>query len=335
MKDTQNKSKQKNLNNPTITKYPKETIFEEATKKLKIIEKGQKDAEKYFKSRDATENKLKLLESNLKKKVFLEKRANNTLEEKTLDKISIILKNISELDLNVIKHLDQTNQKKNAEIQTDQEDIKALTDKILDLEKDNENLLKKKTDFKSEIELLKTEISQIQNNHEKINKELKNLQVTFEEVSSQKSDMEIKLKELTRYNENLLENVKKHDKLIKEYNDLKIAMEDNIKVDKEKYDYEENKRIFLYNENKGNIMLVTHFDLMNNITQFLSVKDFNNLFLANKGINYTLKNSRECMSIYYNQLLSLHKSKIFEFENYDLKKEYKINDNEVEKLFKE
>ena len=311
----------------------KNSIFEEAAKKLKVLEKGQREAERYFKARDANENKLKLLESNIKRKVFLEKKANNTLDENTLDKISEILKNISRLDTSVIKYFDQP--KKNNETQTEEEDIKTLIDKIAKLEKENESLHSKKIKFKSEIEISKVEISNLQNVNEKQAKELKNLQASFEEVSSQRSDIEIKLKELTRYNENLLENVKKHDKLIKEYNELKSAMEDSIKLEREKYDFEESRRNNIYSEFKGNFMSIPQMDILNEITDFLPGKDIGNLILTCKNVYYSFKNNKVCVRNYYTNLIDLYKKKVSHLNSFDIKTEYKIGDCEIERLFKE
>lgn len=311
----------------------KSSIFEEAAKKLKILEKGQKEAERYFKARDAFENKLKLLESNLKKKVILEKKANNTLDEKTLERISEILKNISDLDPSVIRYIDQP--KISVETQTEEEDLKSLSDKIAKLEKENEQLQAKKIKFKSEIEVLRNEVANLQNINEKQAKELKNLQANFEEVSSQRSDIEIKLKELTRYNENLLENVKKHDKLIKEYTELKAAMEDSIKLEREKYEYEEAKRNNIYSEFRGNFMSIPQMDILNEITVFLPGKDIGNLVRTCKNIYYSFKNNKECVKHFYNNLIVLYKKKINQLSNYDVKTEYKIGDPEIERLFKE
>jgi len=318
-----------NSSNPNT----KNNIFEEAAKKLKVLEKAQKESERYFKARDANENKLKLLESNLKKRVLLEKKANNTLDEKTLEKISEILLKISELDPNQIKYFDQP--KKNIDTQTEEEDFKKLTDKLNKMEKENETLHTKKLKFKSEIEILKNEISNLQSINEKQSKELKILQVNFEEISSQKSDIEIKLKELTRYNENLLENVKKHDKLIKEYNDLKSAMEDSIKLEREKYEFEENKRNNIYNEFKGNFISILQMDILNEITVFLPCKDIGNIMRICKNVYYSFKNNKECVKNYYINLIIQYKKKLIQMNNYDVKSDYKIRDSEIERLFKE
>lgn len=311
----------------------KNSIFEEASKKLKILEKGQKEAERYFKARDAFENKLKLLESNLKKKVFLEKKANSTLDEKTLERISDILKSISELEPNVIKYIDKP--KISVETQTEEEDIKLLNDKVTKLEKENETLHLKKKKLKSELEILKAEVSNLQDINERQSKELKSIQANFEEVSSERSDIEIKVKELTRYNENLLENVKKHDKLIKEYNELKAAMEDSIKLEREKYDYEEIKRSNIYNEFKSNFMSIPQMDILNEITAFLPSKDVGNLISTCRNIYYSFRNNKECVKNFYDNLIIQYKKKINQLSNLDLKTEYRIGDPEIEKLFKE
>lgn len=330
-KDQHNLQPQNNTNNSTSSH--KNSIFEEVAKKLKILEKGQKEAERYFKARDAFENKLKLLESNLKKRVILEKKANNTLDEKTLERISDILRNISELDPSVIKYIDQP--KTSSETQTEEEDLKALNDKLAKLEKENENLHAKKIKFKSEIEVLKNEVANLQNLNEKQAKELKILQTNFEEVSSQRSDIEIKLKELTRYNENLLENVKKHDKLIKEYNELKAAMEDSIKIEREKFEFEEAKRNNIYAEFKGNFMSIPQMDILNEISVFLAGKDVGNLIRTCKNVYYSFKNNKECVKNFYDNLILQYKKKISQLSKFDLKTEYKIGDPQIENLFKE
>jgi chromosome segregation ATPase len=327
-----NQLQPQNLANSTNS-INKSSIFEEAAKKLKILEKGQKEAERYFKARDANENKLKLLESNIKKKILLEKKANNAFDEKTLEKISEILKKISELDISILKNFEQP--KKNNETQTDEEDIKVLNDKVNKLEKENENLRTKKIKFKSEIEVLKNEVSNLQNINEKQGKELKILQTNFEEVSSKRSDIEIKLKELTRYNENLVENVKKHDKLIKEYNELKTAMEESIKLEREKYDYLENKRSNIYNEFKSNFMCIPQMDILNEITVFLLSKDIGNLMVSCKNVYYSFKNNKECIRNYFVGVISQYKNKLNKLANFDLKNEYNLNDSETERLFKE
>lgn len=311
----------------------KNSLFEEAAKKLKILEKGQKEAERYFKARDITENRLKLLESNLKKKVLLEKKANNTIDEKTLEKITQVLKTISELDSNLLTYFDIP--KRSIDSQTEDEDISELNNKIESLQKENENLHTKKIKLKAEIEVLRSELQNLKNNNEKYLKELKNLQVSFEEISSQKSDIEIKFKELQRYNENLTENVKKHDKLIKEYNELKIAMEDSIKIEREQYDFEENRRNITFNEYKNNLMVIPQMDILNEITQFLPIKDISYLLLCCKTIHFSFKNNKECILNYYHNLLKQHKNRIYQLTNVDIKLEYKLSDVEIERLFKE
>ncbi len=299
----------------------KNSLFEEAAKKLKILEKGQKEAERYFQARDAFENKLKLLESNLKKRVILEKKANNTLDGNTLERISEILRKISELDSSVIRCIDQP--KISVETQTEEEDLKLLNDKITKLEKENENLHAKKIKFKSEIEVLKNEVSNLQNITEKQAKEIKMLQTNFEEVSSQRSDIEIKLKELTRYNENMLENVKKHDKLIKEYNELKGAMEDSIKLEREKFEFEEVKRNNFYAEFKRSFLCIPQMDILNEITDFLPGKDVGNLIRTCKNVYYSFKNNKYCVKNFYINLILQYKKKISQLINFDVKTEYK------------
>ena len=161
------------------------------------------------------------------------------------------------------------------------------------------------------------------------------MQTNFEEVSSQRSDIEIKLKELTRYNENLLENVKKHDKLIKEYNELKAAMEDSIKLEREKFEYEETKRNNIYSEFKGNFMSIPQMDILNEITVYLPGRDIGNLILTCRNVYYSFRNNKECVQNYYDNLILQYKKKLTQLSNFDVKTEYKIGDPEIEKLFKE
>ena len=59
-------------------------IFEDAAKKLQLIEKKQIGAEKYFKERENHETILKLIQSNIRKKVQLDKRTSFNLEKEQL-----------------------------------------------------------------------------------------------------------------------------------------------------------------------------------------------------------------------------------------------------------
>ena len=325
MKDKKNTISNNNFKD-IIRNLPNQNL-----KNLENIEKIKKESEKYFLLNKSSENKLKLLESNIINKIHKEKYI-NLLDENILEKITIFLKNISKLNPNILLSIEQ--QLKFTDIEPVNINIKDLEENKRFLEKKNLKYKNKKYLLKIENKNLKNQIFELLQSNENLIKQLKILENNFEKISYQKIDLEINFKELKRHNENILENEKKRDKKISEYNELKLIMEENIRLDKEKNDYEENKKKILYNKFKENIFSISHFDIIKNITQYLTVKDINNFNLTCKIINISFKNNLECMRDYYKKIISLHKNKLKENKQYDFKKEYFINNNEIEKLFK-
>jgi hypothetical protein len=311
-------------------------LFEDAAKKLQKIEKDRKQAEKYFKERENNENKLKLMESNIKKKVKQEKRASMGLEEKTVEKLQILLKTLSIVDLSILNKIDDKGlEKETKQTQTDKEETAALMEKLNNLEKETDKNLAKKSEYKKQIALMKSEIETLKEFNEKLTKENKLLTQNLDETNKLKKEAETKFKDLQSQNQILSDNLSKNTKMLKEYIELKATMEEKIKMEQESMDLEEIEREKAMKELKGNFKILVHFNLMHNVTEFLHPKDFNNLKLTCKQIHDSLDNNINSTKHFYRSLVSSFKLKLKEFENVDFKKEYIISDTEMEKLLRE
>jgi hypothetical protein len=309
-------------------------LLEDAAKKLKKIEEQRNQAEKYFKEREVKENKMKLLESNLKKKVVLEKRASLGLEEKTLEQITLLLSALANIDTNLLNKVDDKFARKSSEgVQTEKDDTANLIDKLSLLEKNNEKYYEKKKDYEKEIELLKIEIENIKQFNDKLTKENKLLSSSLDETNNSKLKVEKKLNELQTENLKLNENINKLSESLKDYESLKKIMEDNLNTEKEisiigqsiKNNLIEKKSIHILFEN----------NCYENILTFLRPQEIHNLRLTNQQINNKIENNLVCMNFYYKSIIRNLKWKLDELGRLDIKKEYMVGDTEVERLVKE
>lgn len=325
---------QKNLgNNYNTNSGPSNTkLFEDAAKKLQKIEMDRKNAEKYFKEREMAENKLKLLESNLKKKVKLEKRAYQGLEEKTIEKVEILLKSLSNVDLNIINKI-EVSQKTSTEVQTDNEDTQNLKDKLSLLEKENEKNLTKKKEYKKQIELHKSEIDNLKAFNEKISKENKLLQNNLQEITAIKVEYENRLKDYQMKIDNLNETLEKSQKSLFDYEELKKMMEEKLMDEKETLELEEQRKESLIK--KGNLNILINYDLIDQVTKYLTPSDIINLKKTNRTTYLSIEKNINCMNHFYINLINCYKKKIHELSSLDIKKEYIVNDMEIERLIKE
>jgi chromosome segregation ATPase len=331
-----NKSQKNNNNNKdtnTTLVDPNSTAFLEKVKeKLEVLSEKQNDSDKYFKKRDANENKLKQLESNLKKKVFMEKNFASNLNEKTLQQISDVLRKISSLDKNILNLID--NPKRSIEIQTHIEDENSLRNKIDNFEKNQKKLKEKKLKLKTEIKEIKTENEILKEKNENLNKQNDYLKKDYDHISKINKELEDQIKKLNLKNEELSFNEEKYSKILIEYEELKSAMEDMIKNDREKYDFEENKRNEIHFMYMGNFNIIPQLDILNEVTQFLNVKDISNVMRLSKDIHISFKNNKKCMKNYFYNLVQIYKKKVVKLENLDTKMEYRVNNEELERLFK-
>jgi hypothetical protein len=323
-----------NKNQPQTVNNAK--LLEEAAKKLQKIERGQKQAEKYFKDRDNNENKLKLLEANLKKKVKLDKRISMGLEEKTVDKIQILLKNLANIDSQFLLRLDNKNiEKVNESVQTDQEEIQSLKDKFNNLEKENEINISKKNKYKNQIELLKSEIDNLKTFNEKILKENKLLTQNLEDLNQHKSVLDSKLIDLQTANDKMNDNLKKNENEIKEFLELKNIMEDKLEVERAEIELEEEKKNNIMDMYRGNIKILLYMDLFDNITSFLPSDDIINMKLTCKPFFRFLENNPNSIKHLSKSLVLSLRKKVIELNAYDMRKDYLVSDDDIEKLIKE
>jgi chromosome segregation ATPase len=325
---------QKNLgNNYSTNPSPSNTkLFEDAAKKLQKIEIDRKNAEKYFKDKEMAENKMKLLESNLKKKVKLEKRATLGLEEKTLEKMQILLKSLSNVDLNLINKI-EVSEKSSKEVQTENEDTQILKDKLSTLEKENEKNLFKKKEYKKQIELLKSEMENLKNFNEKISKENKLLQHNLEEMTNLKNELENRSKEYQMRIDQLNETLQKSQRSLVDYEELKKMMEEKLMNEKESVELEEQRKESLIK--KGHLNIFIYYDMIDQVTKFLPASDVINLKRTNRSIYQNVEKNLNCMNQFYKSVIFSYKKKLHELSSLDIKKEYIVNDMEIERLIKE
>jgi len=322
----------KNSSQPPTTNK----IFEDAAKKLQLIEKKQKAAEKYFKERENNEAKLKLIESNLKKKVKSDKRSSFGLEERTAEKLQNLLRTLSTVDLSLLNLIEKKGVEKiSTTIQTDGEDSESLNSKLIQLEKENEKNLNKRREYKSEIEIYKSEIENLKTLNEKITKENKLLQDNLEEMTKSKKYLESKLKEFKSKNEELITQLNKSEVLLKEYEELKQIMEEKLEVEKENIELEENNRTNILNSLRGNLKILPYLNILSNVTKFLEPKDLDNLKCTSRVFYESIEKDNLTLKNYYRSIILKYKQKVNELDKMDMRKEYLVNDTQVEKFILE
>jgi hypothetical protein len=330
-----NKEKDKDTNSTHDVNDPNSSAFLDKVKeKLEILSERQIDSEKYFKKREIMENKLKQFESNLNLKVFMEKNITTKLNEKTLDKFSIILKKIKNLDKDLINLFDL--EKRSIEIQTEEDNENFnLINKIEYLENYNKKINEKKKKLKAEIKGIKIENLNLLDNYNSLQKQNDLLNKEFNKISELNKNLEDQIDKFKLRNDEFINYDEKYNKIFKEYNELKSSMEDFIKIDKEKYDFGEKNRKEINDFNRKNINLILNLDILNEVSQFMEVKDIGNLIQSSKDFNESFKNNKKCVQNYFHNLLQKYKKKVNKLENNDTKIEYNINNEELEKLFKQ
>jgi hypothetical protein len=328
------RDRDKDTNSTHDDNDPNSSAFLDKVKeKLEILSERQIDSQKYFKKREAIDNKLKQLESNLKKKVFMENNIITKLNEKTLDKISDFLKKINNMDKDIINLIDR--QKQSIKIQTEEDNENIyLRNKIENLENYIKKIKEKKLKLKAEIKEIKIENQNLTENYISLKKQNDILKKEFSKIIEINKELEDQNNKFKLRNEEFIHNDEKCIKIVKEYNELKSAMEDFIKIDKEKCEFEEIKRGEINDFKKKNINLILNLDILNEVSQFLNVKDIGNLMQLSKDFNESFKNNKKCVQNYFHYLLQNYKKKINKLEKNETKNEYKINNEEIEKLFK-
>lgn len=312
-------------------------ILEQAAKKLAPIEQRQKRAEKYFNDKKKKEKLMELMEENIKKRINKEKKAQSSIDNKTLLQLEDFLKNITQIDYNLLVKLEKVNnfEKKHKEIQTENEEYSTIKDKINQLERENEKLHLKKQQHKKELEILKAENNQLKENNDKFIKENKLIQSNNIELVQQKSALEEEI--ITLKNQSKVDN-QKIEKLLQDtldYKTLKFKMEEQIKNSYEINEIEQKRKLDILEIRRQTIEIVPLLSIEHSITTFLDPLDVFNLSICNKMLYNGIKYNTDCQKAFYEQIINKQKLKISEIKNFNLKKEYNVNDNEIEKLIKE
>jgi hypothetical protein len=325
--------KEKNII-PTPKSIDNSKILEEAVKKLEILEQKQKLSEYTNKQKEQYEAAFKKMETQLKRKVQVDRIVTTGLNETTIQQMELFFKNLSNINVEVLKKAGNL-QQNNQEVQTEQEDLGKLKSNINNLEKENEELKQKKEKYKKDIELLKNELREFKENSEKLMKENKNLTFNLEELNNVKINLESKLKESAKEKDELVEKLKKTDSIIVDYNKLKDIMEEKIQCEREKVELEDRSRHNFIELFRGNIKLLVYLKQLHNVTQYLKPNDILNLKLSNSVLRDEIDNSLQCTKQFYTQLSKKQYKKIKELSNLDVKKEYLVTENEIEHLITE
>jgi chromosome segregation ATPase len=324
------------MNGKNISQTPKNPdnnrIIEEAAKKLEKFEKCQKRAEKYFQDRERFEKVLGKMETNLKEKIQLDKKIKMGLNETTLEKIQMLLKSLSTLDVDILKHFSEKQMSVNKEIQTDQDEAKALRDNFNNLEKENEKMKHKINKYKSEIENLASEANSLRDINTKLQKENADLKESLEETSKVKNKLEIKIKEENKKTELLNSEIKKNEDIIKEYHEMKSLMAEKFQVEREKLEIEEKRKKNILEFFRGDIKVLVYLKVFDQVTEFLTPRDIYNVKSSNSTLRNEIERNPKCMKHNYENIIRQMNRKIRELNTFDIKKEYLTQDNEIEKL---
>jgi len=311
-------------------------IIEDAAKKLQQIEKGQKQAEKYFKEREMNEQKLKMIETNLKKKINSEKKTGVGIEEKTFEKIDGLLHLLSTLNSDTLEKISQSkNEKLSQYVQTEKEDTEILKEKLINLEKENEKNLARKNELKRDLAVAKTEIENLKMFNDKLSKENKLIQNELEDNINAKNELSSKLIEIEKENKELRETLKKFEQNLKEFEVLKKHMEEQLQIEKDTVEEEEKTRRKVIEHYRGNLELLAYFKMMEKVTYYLKPSDINNLKLTNRVINTEIETNPHCSKDYFKKSIYDYQRKITELNKYDLKKDYHISEGELERIISE
>ena len=311
-------------------------IIEDAAKKLQQIEKGQKQADKYFKEREVNEQKLKTIEINLRRKINAEKKSSTGVEEKTFEKIENLLQMLGNLDTNALEKINYSRNEKNSQyIQTEKEETETLKEKFFILEKENEKLIVKKNELKKDLAVAKTEIESLKTFNEKLNKENKLMQNNLEEMINSREDSDLKFKEICNENKELKEKLKKYEQNLKEFEVLKKNMEDQLKIEKETVEEEEKTRLKVIEHYRGSLEMLGYLKILDKVTYYLQPKEINNLRLTNKSINLEVGTNPNCSRDYYRKCIFNYQKKIFDQKKFDFRKEYHTSEGELERIMSE
>jgi hypothetical protein len=319
---------------PTPKSIDNSKILEEAAKKLEILEQKQKLSEFTNQQKEQYEAALKKMETQLKKKVQLDRLVTNGINEATVGKMELFFRNLSAINIEVLKKAGNL-QKSHREVQTEQEDIGKLKTDLSNLEKENDEFKMKKLKYKKDIELLKNELKEYKENNEKLIKENKHLNYNLEELNNVKLVLEGKLEESKREKEGLLEKLKKTDNTIEDYNKLKDIMEEKIQNERERVELEDRNRHNFIELFRGDIRVLVYLKLLNNVTQYLKPIDIVNLKLTGTVFRDEIDSNLDCTKQFYSKLCKKQYKKIKELSNIDVRKEYSITENEIEQLITE
>jgi hypothetical protein len=327
------------MNAKNIAQTPKNLecnkIIEEAAKKLEKFEMCQKRAEKYFHDRDRFEKVLGKMETNLKEKIQLEKKIKLGLDENTLDKIQSLLKSLSGLNVDILKQFSTKQITVNKEVQTDQDDSKIVRDNLQNLEKENEKLKQKLQKYKSEIEIISSEVNSLKDLNTKLQKENSNMNQNLEEITKIKNKLESKIKEDNYQIDSLNSEICKNVDIIKEHQEMKNLMAEKFQVEREKLEIEEKRKKNVLEFFRGDIKVLVYLKVFDKVTEFLTPQDISNVKLSNSTLRNEIERNPNCIKQFYENIIRLQNMKINDLNNFDIKKEYITQDNEIEKLIVE
>lgn len=311
-------------------------VIEEATRKLIPIAMEQKIKEKYLAEKETKEQVLKQMELRLKQKVAQEKRISFGLEDKALERIDSLVTFLSTLKPSTLSDIDSIYSKKaSIHTQTDEDETSVLLSKVAILEKENEASQSKKDKYKKKLKLLQNENQELKSYSDKMQKENKMYQQTIEELMKIKSNQEQTITQSKKENSELQCTIQNTTKTINDLNQMKKAFEDKIQIEISKKKIEEKVRNDYLKANKCTfkILLVTH--QLNDVIGYLTVKDICNFKLANKAISIEIANSNSIQRLFYTKVIDEKNKKINQLKNYEIKKEYLIQNAKLEQLIKE
>jgi chromosome segregation ATPase len=310
-------------------------IIEEAAKKLEKFEKCQKRADKYFQERERFEKVLGKMENNLKEKIQVEKKIKMGLSETTLEKIQIVLKSLSGLNIDILKQISDKQITVNREIQTDQDDSKTLRDNFQNLEKENDKLKQKIQKYKNEIEILTSEANGLREMNTKLKKENTDLNQNLEEMTVIKNKLDSRVKEEAKEIEFLKSEINKNENIVKEYNEMKGVMAEKFQVEREKLEIEEKRKKNILEFFRGDIKVLVYLKVFDKVTEFLTPRDFYNVKLSNSTLRNEIERNPSCIKQYYENIIRVQNRRIRDLNSFDIKKEYMTHDNDIEKLLVE
>ena len=311
-----------------------EDIMKEATKKLEKI-KHQRDIEsKFLLKHETYQEHLINFEKNLSKRIFNQKISN--INEKTFYKIYSLLDKFSKLDPVQVSNISKLfSNKKDSLTQTDEMDEKNLINKISIIEKENEELSKEKNKLKNENDVLKKENEELKKINKKLNSQYIQLNRKIEDDDKNKREME---KELDKINDNnfILESkVKESNKIIEELKTKLKNYEEKIKMDLAQKQSDKNFLKFYRNqENKITFIDLIKTKRLDNICDYLDVKDIINFRLCCKDTNKIFSKKIKVLNRFYLNIIKQKNNVIFKINKFDIQKNYLTKLPQLEQLIK-